>query len=72
MEKDKWSTFSTEVTTTSQIPLLVDPISNPLNDVYAMWPERLYLVQGENIVYISQPHDDLLHETARQKLMQIL
>jgi hypothetical protein len=26
------------------IPLLVDPIENPANAVYAAWPERLYIV----------------------------
>jgi len=25
-------------------PLLVDPIENPANAVYAAWPERLYIV----------------------------
>jgi hypothetical protein len=26
------------------IPILVDPIENPANAVYAAWPERLYIV----------------------------
>jgi hypothetical protein len=26
------------------IPILVDPIENPANAVYAAWPERLYVV----------------------------
>jgi hypothetical protein len=34
------------------IPLLVDPIENPANGVYAAWPERLYIVdEGGRIVY---------------------
>lgn len=34
------------------IPLLVDPIENPVNRVYAGWPERLYVIdESGTIVY---------------------
>lgn len=34
------------------IPLLVDPIENPANSIYAGWPERLYIVdENGRIVY---------------------
>src|SRR6185436_7704080 len=34
------------------IPLLVDPIENPANQVYAGWPERLYVIDEQGrIVY---------------------
>ena len=34
------------------IPLLVDPIENPANELYAGWPERLYIInEGGFIVY---------------------
>jgi len=34
------------------IPLLVDPIENPANQIYAGWPERIYIVdEGGRIVY---------------------
>ena len=34
------------------IPLLVDPIENPANEIYAGWPERLYVIDEQGtIVY---------------------
>ena len=34
------------------IPLLVDPIENPVNRAYAGWPERLYVIDEQGkIVY---------------------
>ena len=34
------------------IPMLVDPIENPSNRVYAGWPERLYVIDEQGkIVY---------------------
>ena len=33
------------------IPLLVDPIANPANALYAGWPERLYVIEDGVIVY---------------------
>lgn len=34
------------------IPLLVDPIEDPANEVYAGWPERLYVIdEGGRIAY---------------------
>ena len=33
------------------IPLLVDPIENEANRLYAGWPERLYIVEGGVIRY---------------------
>ena len=34
------------------IPLLVDPIENPVNRLYAGWPERLYVIDEQGkIVY---------------------
>jgi hypothetical protein len=38
------------------IPLVVDPIENPANAVYAGWPERLYVVdENGTIVYKGKP-----------------
>jgi hypothetical protein len=35
-----------------RVPLLVDPIENPANDVYAGWPERIYILDEQRtIVY---------------------
>lgn len=34
------------------VPLLVDPIDNPANKLYAGWPERFYVIdEGGKIVY---------------------
>jgi|SRR5688500_8920314 len=33
------------------IPLLVDPIENEANALYAGWPERLYVIENGVIVY---------------------
>ena len=33
------------------IPLLVDPITNDANALYAGWPERLYVIEDGVIVY---------------------
>jgi hypothetical protein len=33
------------------IPLLVDPIENEANHLYAGWPERLYVLEGGVIRY---------------------
>jgi hypothetical protein len=33
------------------IPLLVDPIENEADRLYAGWPERLYIVEGGEIRY---------------------
>lgn len=38
------------------IPLAIDPISNPANDAYAAWPERFYIVDEKGtIVYKGKP-----------------
>ena len=34
-----------------EIPLLVDPIENEANRLYAGWPERLYVIEGGVIQY---------------------
>jgi hypothetical protein len=33
------------------IPLFVDPIENPANELFAGWPERLYVVEDGVIRY---------------------
>ena len=38
-----------------QMPLLVDPIENQANALYAGWPERLYVIEGGRIVYKGGP-----------------
>jgi type I thyroxine 5'-deiodinase len=39
-----------------EIPMLVDPIENPANQVYAGWPERLYVVDEQGrIAYKGDP-----------------
>lgn len=39
-----------------EVPLLVDPIENPADTLYAGWPERLYVI-GEDgrIAYKGEP-----------------
>jgi hypothetical protein len=38
------------------VPLLVDPMENPANQLYAGWPERLYVIDERGmIVYKGQP-----------------
>ena len=38
------------------IPVLVDPIENPANAVYAGWPERFYILdESRRIVYKGEP-----------------
>jgi type I thyroxine 5'-deiodinase len=38
------------------IPLLVDPIENPANQLYAGWPERFYIVdEAGTVVYKGKP-----------------
>ena len=32
------------------IPLLVDPIENPANAIYAGWPERLYVIDEKGVI----------------------
>ncbi len=32
------------------VPLLVDPIENPADALYAGWPERLYIVDAEGVI----------------------
>jgi hypothetical protein len=33
-----------------EIPLLVDPMSNPADELYAGWPERLYVIDERGII----------------------
>ena len=38
------------------LPLLVDPIDNPANQLYAGWPERFYVIdESGKIVYKGEP-----------------
>jgi Iodothyronine deiodinase len=37
------------------IPLLIDPIENPANSIYAGWPERLYVLEDGVIRYKGGP-----------------
>jgi hypothetical protein len=32
------------------LPLLVDPMENPANKLYAGWPERLYIVDERGVI----------------------
>lgn len=32
------------------VPLLVDPIENPADTLYAGWPERLYIVDAAGVI----------------------
>ena len=32
------------------IPMLVDPITNPADEVYAGWPERLYVIDADGTI----------------------
>jgi type I thyroxine 5'-deiodinase len=37
-------------------PLVVDPIENPANAIYAGWPERIYILDEQRtIVYKGEP-----------------
>ena len=66
------SVLSTDLSDDSKWSVVVDPISNPLNNVYCMWPERCYVLLGDKIRSISQPTDALLHEFAEEKIKEIL
>jgi hypothetical protein len=33
-----------------EIPLLVDPIENPANSLFAGWPERLYVIDQNGVI----------------------
>ena len=71
MSEDTNDTFSLDVTSTVHIPLVLDDMpSNSFNANYAAWPERLFILLGDTIKYISQPTDAYLHVTARQQLEQ--
>jgi type I thyroxine 5'-deiodinase len=38
------------------MPMLIDPIENPANDLYAGWPERFYIIDEQGkIVYKGEP-----------------
>lgn len=39
-----------------RVPLLVDPVSNPFERLYAPWPLRFYILHKGEIAYIAQPH----------------
>ena len=54
------------------LPLLVDPIENPANDVYAGWPERIYILDEQRtIVYKGDPGPFGFHpEEAEEWLAQ--
>jgi type I thyroxine 5'-deiodinase len=32
------------------IPIVIDPIANPANEVYAGWPERLYVIEADGTI----------------------
>ena len=32
------------------VPLLVDPMENPANRLYAGWPERLYVIDEQGVI----------------------
>jgi type I thyroxine 5'-deiodinase len=32
------------------IPIAIDPIANPANEVYAGWPERLYVIEADGTI----------------------
>jgi type I thyroxine 5'-deiodinase len=55
------------------LPLLVDPIENPANAIYAGWPERLYILdERRTIVYKGDPgpfgfHPEEAEEWLRQR-----
>lgn len=38
-----------------RVPMLVDPINNPFDEVFAPWPLRFYIAQHGKLVYKSQP-----------------
>jgi len=39
-----------------RIPVVVDPIENPANEVYAGWPERFYVIDTDgSIAYKGKP-----------------
>ena len=66
------SVLSTDLSDDLKWSVVIDPISNPLNNVYCMWPERCYVLLGDKIRSISQPTDALLHEFAEEKIKEIL
>lgn len=49
-------TFQRE--TNFELPLAVDPIHNPFNELYSAWPERAYIVQQGKIEFVSMADKD--------------
>jgi len=62
------ATFTSDMTDDARIPLVVDPIGNPFNNIYAAWPESMYIMEGDRMAYMHCPIDPLLHDVARQYL----
>lgn len=40
-----------------KFPMVVDPVENPFDDVYAAWPLRFYILQDGKLVHKAQPED---------------
>lgn len=38
-----------------KIPMVVDPMSNNFNNVFAAWPERYFIIHDNKIAHISEP-----------------
>lgn len=43
-----------------QVPMLVDTMSNAFQAQYAAWPFRYYVFQGDRILFKAEPRPDSL------------
>jgi len=40
-----------------KIPMVIDPISNDFNKVYAAWPERYFTIADGKMLFIDEPNE---------------
>ena len=68
LENDTHNTFTSDVESKTAIPIVMDSMKNEMVDVYAAWPERVFLLKGSVIVNIFQPEQHFLHLAAEEFL----
>lgn len=71
LSEDQHCTFTSNPHYKKRIPVVIDNMQNSFNTAYAVWPERLYILQGEVVKYISMPNNPYLHETAKTFLTEL-
>jgi len=38
-----------------ELPMLADTMDNEFDSIFAAWPERFYIVQGKQVVFVGEP-----------------